>query len=447
MYRSLLYGILVALFLLQSSAPGQQAASPAELFNNRIMPIFRSAEPSSCVQCHLSSVDLKDYILPSHEQTFLSLRDQGLVNLEDPGASKILKLIDMGNHDADGYSKRVHADMRQAEYEAFSEWITACCANEKLVALPSSESEVAAPSVPNEVIRHGRKSRVMDSFVRNVWSQRMRCFPCHTPHEIGPKQNVAREKYEQWYGEYGDQMLIFKKTPEATLRYLVEKSEDQSGDYLPLLNLEDPGKSLLILKPMSRIPPAVNDQRVPTYREPVYHMGGLKIHENDHSHKSMLSWMEDYAAVTQGEYKTAGELPADNWFPTKRVLRMRDIPESWPVGSTVQMFVHRREGGEWSGSPVAFTQGQVTPRRIVNGTLILLGAADPTDVDNGVSIARLPPGSYQVRVALDKENELQEDPTAFLNGSSMVGTVDLKDAKWQTGFPKAEWISGNQLSQ
>ena len=67
--------------------------SPAELFEQRIVPIFKSPNPSSCVQCHLAGVDLKDYILPSSEKTFLSLRDQGLVDLDKPEKSKILKLI------------------------------------------------------------------------------------------------------------------------------------------------------------------------------------------------------------------------------------------------------------------------------------------------------------------------------------------------------------------
>src|SRR5262245_50835108 len=67
----------------------------AELFKKRILPIFDSPSPSSCVQCHLAGVGLKNYILPSHEKTFLSLRDQGLIDLDSPEKSKVLKLIQM----------------------------------------------------------------------------------------------------------------------------------------------------------------------------------------------------------------------------------------------------------------------------------------------------------------------------------------------------------------
>ena len=52
-----------------------RADTPAEVFEKRISPIFKSPNPSSCVQCHLAGVDLKDYILPDAEQTFRSLRD------------------------------------------------------------------------------------------------------------------------------------------------------------------------------------------------------------------------------------------------------------------------------------------------------------------------------------------------------------------------------------
>ena len=55
------------------------APTPAlQLFEERIMPIFKSPNPSSCVQCHLSSVDIKDYILPSHTDTFIALCSENI---------------------------------------------------------------------------------------------------------------------------------------------------------------------------------------------------------------------------------------------------------------------------------------------------------------------------------------------------------------------------------
>ena len=56
------------------------ASSAAKVFEDRIVPIFKSPDPSSCTRCHLASVDIKDYILPSARDTFLAMREQGLID-------------------------------------------------------------------------------------------------------------------------------------------------------------------------------------------------------------------------------------------------------------------------------------------------------------------------------------------------------------------------------
>ena len=190
--------LLIALLL--GGLISVQAESPEAIFQARLMPIFNSPNPSSCVQCHLSSVDLKDYILPSSDQTFASLREQGLVDVDKPASSKILELIQMGYKDQDKGAKMVHEKMRKAEYTAFSSWIKACSEDPRLRTLTVASSKKAGPSHPDEVIRHARKSRVVDAFVRQVWSHRMRCFPCHTPHEIdddNPKHKNARKNMKK----------------------------------------------------------------------------------------------------------------------------------------------------------------------------------------------------------------------------------------------------------
>ena len=63
--------VLIALAIVGTEL---RADTPAEVFDKRILPIFRSPNPSSCVQCHLAGVDLKDYILPDAEKTYRSLR-------------------------------------------------------------------------------------------------------------------------------------------------------------------------------------------------------------------------------------------------------------------------------------------------------------------------------------------------------------------------------------
>src|SRR5207237_1243437 len=75
MNRVPLFAVLLVV-TFTAHAPAADQPSPQQVFERRILPIFKSPEPSSCLQCHLSGVDLKNYILPSHEKTFASLRDQ-----------------------------------------------------------------------------------------------------------------------------------------------------------------------------------------------------------------------------------------------------------------------------------------------------------------------------------------------------------------------------------
>src|SRR5687768_11107898 len=106
--------------MLCVSARSAVCESLEQIFERRIMPIFRSLNPSSCTECHLAGVDLKNYIVPSHEKTFLSLRDQGLIDMKNPAESKILRLISMEPSDG---AKLLSATTRKKELEAFTEWI------------------------------------------------------------------------------------------------------------------------------------------------------------------------------------------------------------------------------------------------------------------------------------------------------------------------------------
>jgi hypothetical protein len=421
------------------------------------MPIFWSPQPASCVQCHLSSVDLKDYILPSHEQTFSSLRDQGLIDLAEPAKSKILTLIRMGEKDLDKGAQLIHEKTRLAEYDAFASWIAACCNDPKLRDLPKlSADELARPEHSDEVIRHARKSRVVDSFVRNVWSQRMRCFPCHTPNELdesNPNQKAAIQKHreltQKFDKEFGDRMNIFRATPEATLQSLIEKSQTAPPGTLPMINLAEPTKSLLVLKPTSKLP-FRNEQGVfdkPSSAEPVSHVGGLKMHVDDQSYKAFIAWIQDYGRIVAGEYKSVDDLPADNWYASKTTIMIREVPEAWKAGTRIQLFVHAWDPKKsaWETEPVAFTQGSVTPIGNIAGALFLFGSAgrettNTLDPEN----SRLAPGKYLVKAYLDSKNRLAANPTAMLDEGDFFGQAAI-DARWEEGFLKAEKIFGESL--
>ncbi len=451
--------VLLALTLISSMARAGEprTPTPGEVFEGRIMPIFKSDQPASCVQCHLAGVDLKNYILPSHEQTFASLRDQGLIDLADPKKSKILTLIAMGDKDADKKASLIHAKTRKAEYAAFESWIAACCSDPKLRDLPLlDKSKLAKPERPDVVIRHARRSRVVDSFERNVWSQRMRCFPCHTPHEIDTKnpqhkQALAKHKsfVERDDNAYSHRMILFRETPEATVQYLIERSRKaEAAGELPLLNLKDPAKSLLVLKPTSKLPQnVVGGNGLPSYVEPVSHLGGLKMHVDDQSYKAFMAWIQDYANVVGGKYRSVKDLPADNWQPSRHAVILRDTPQAWPDRARVQFFVHawNAKDAKWQAAPVAFTQSVLNPRRNAAGLLFLFGEPRAIgDKATKTENANLKPGKYLIKVYFDRTGRLKDDPTVFLGQSEFAGQVEIQ-AKWGEGFPKAEAITGKQM--
>lgn len=446
-------------FTTASVAHAASDSSPEDLFNARIMPIFKSPNPSSCVQCHLSSVDLKDYILPSSEQTFASLHAQELVNVDAPEKSKILELISMGEKDHDKGAKMIHEKMRKAEYEAFASWIKACCADPQLRDLPApSKAALAKPERPNEVIRHARKSRLVDSFTRNVWSQRMRCFPCHTPHEIddnNPKHKQAREhlkKMEENTGiKFTSRLALFRRTPEATMQAWIENSRDVEPGRLPLINLEDATQSLIVLKPSAKLPKKKDDGTFekPSYVDPVSHQGGLKMHKDDSSYKAFVAWIEDYARVVGGEYASVADLPADNWHPSKHMVMLRGVPESWPKMTPVQMFVHEWDAGKknWKEDPIAFTQGLVAPKMNVFGALFLLRSEETEkSVEWTPEDPTLKPGKYLIKTYLDFRNQLAENPVAFLGKDSFAGQLEVQ-AHWGKGFPESEKLSAAELKK
>src|SRR6476620_9054219 len=139
--------ICLSLAALSAHAATAPADDSAKIFEERIVPIFKSPDPSSCTRCHLASVDLKDYILPSAKDTFLALRDQGLINLDKPGESKILTLINRGAGDPKG-AGLITAKQQKAEYEAFAAWIKACAADPAFRDAPKPEKAPALATKP-----------------------------------------------------------------------------------------------------------------------------------------------------------------------------------------------------------------------------------------------------------------------------------------------------------
>jgi hypothetical protein len=169
--------------------PLDATADAAALFDKRILPIFNSPKASSCTECHLSGLDLKDYIFPDQEKTFAALIKGKLIDTARPDDSKILEFISR-RPDKPGL---IGDAVRKEEYAAFRAWIHAAVKDPKMLAAKPAET-AAGPSVPAEVIRHARTDRVLASFLENAWIEMNRCASCHSPE----KNQRLVEKHGEW---------------------------------------------------------------------------------------------------------------------------------------------------------------------------------------------------------------------------------------------------------
>lgn len=290
-FLAMICGSVVALSLSQrssSSVAAEPAPTPQQVFEDRIMPIFNSPNPSSCTQCHLAGVDIKNYILPSHEKTFRSLRDQGLINLDRPAESKILKLIQRGGGETPG-AALIHEKTRRAEYEAFASWIEASCADPRLRNAPALAAEERNPvadqpieevSLEDDSLVQVQVSQALiNSFTKTIWADQNRCNACHM---VGGKNNA------KLVAQNGARMNWMKREgAAATVRYLATTK---------LIDVKEPEKSLLLLKPLGE----------------VEHGGGKKMKKEDACYTSYLSWLKEYAAANGKKSAQApADLPAD----------------------------------------------------------------------------------------------------------------------------------------
>ena len=333
--------VVSSALLIHGSPVATAEATPSAIFEKRILPIFKSPNPSSCTQCHLAGVDLKNYILPSSEKTFRSLRDQGMIDVKEPDKSKILKLINMRDPRDKSDATLIHEKMRKAEFDAFAEWIKVCAADPTLRNAPKlAQEEQASSTRPVEVVRHARKDRLLEAFERNIWAMRFRCMSCHLEGTADNKKLVD---------EYGERVAWFKKAgPEATMKYLMASK---------LIDTKTPEKSLILLKPLNE----------------VKHGGGRKFLLGDQGYKSYRAWIEDYAAIINDQYIKADQLPPSSersQFGTDIWLKLTETPPEWGDKLLqVTLFAWDTDKKQWEAEPIAYSDRAVWARGSFGNTI------------------------------------------------------------------------------
>ena len=415
--------LLAAISLARADDTG---ATAEQLFERRIMPIFKSPNPSSCTECHLAGVDLKQYIRPSHEQTFLSLRDQGLVDLDRPEESKILKLIAMRDPAAATAAgtgvgaNLIHEKTRQAEFEAFAAWIRASAADARLRGLPPLPAkDRAAPKRPVEVIRHARKDRLLESFENTIWAMRFRCMNCHIE---GTKEN------DKLRAEHGDQVAWMKAAgPEATMNYLLTTK---------LIDRKRPERSLLLLKPSKEVD----------------HVGGKKFLAGDQGYQAFRSWIEDYVRIARDGYPTAASLPKPDGierFATEIWLKLTNTPAEWG-DALLQADVHAwdAERKVWQAEPIASSDRAVWGKgKQWQHTLTLAAPADSPQADAWRrGKPSLPAGVYQVRIYLDRTGRKQRDWKSTLSRADFLGSTEI-NTRWSPGNGSMTVVDASKIAK
>ena len=393
--------------------------TPKDIFDQRLLPIFKSPNPSSCIQCHLAGVDLKDYLLEDHEKTFRSLRDQGLIDLQKPEKSKILQLIQMGTEDKKAASL-IHAKTRKLEYEAFSAWIKASAADPKLRDAPKlAPEEMAKPSKPVEVIRHARKDHLLESFEQNVWAWRFRCMNCHTE---GSPQNI---KYRQ---DFGERVSWMKKDAQATMEYLLESK---------LIDAKNPENSLLLQKPLGV----------------KKHEGGTKFLVGDQAYKGFRSWIEDISAIRGDRYAKVDDLPVPSKesvrFGSELWFKLTDLPEN--LGDKlleVRIFAWNVQKKTWEAEPIATSDRAVAAKQRLWQHTVTLLAPEKSDRLTKWKKGKpsLPSGNYLVKLYADRTGKLKEDWKKELDEKDYVGEIEFR-AEWKEGYGGMSSADGKKMKK
>ncbi len=381
-----------------TSAPADANSAALALFKQRIVPILNAANPSSCSECHLSGVDLKQYIHADQHQTFAGLRDGGLIDIENPDNSKLLRFIKRSPDKPSPLSEKV----REQEYEAFRAWIHAAVKDPALAAATTQDAALG-PDLPVEVIRHARRDRVLASFIENVWSEVGRCAACHSP-----------DRNQKQVKEHGPQVSWIKlRDPAATLQYMLDAD---------LIDVVAPEESMLLTKPTMQVD----------------HGGGKKLEIGDRTYKQFRRFIDDYVATAAGTYKTPDDLPppvAELSQSTDIWLKLTGVPEELDK-KVLQVDLYRwnDEASGWSTDRWATADRPIFGKgRLWQNHLSLIAPRDSQRAKNIRNEDKLPPGKYLVKVYVDHDGKQQMLYPYEMGDDEFVGQVEVR-SNWPVGY-------------
>lgn len=397
-FRQLMIPIVLG---IGRSLAASESSDPAALFRDRILPILKSEHSSSCTECHFVGVELRDYLREDQAETFASLRAAGLIDVDNPDASKLLTFINRKPEKPNPLLDRV----REQESAAFRDWIRAAVRDPELLKM-KAEPETGL-TLPVEVVRHARKDRVVSSFVDNVWSEMARCQSCHSPEK-------NRDKIKKLGQDYVDSISwLVPNDPAATIQRL----EDDAN-----IDIDNPEQSPFLLKPAGL----------------VKHGGGPKFVVGDAAYRKFLAFLNDYAAIRTGRYQSASDLPptaSQLVLLTRQHLRITGFPEGMN-GTPLRVVLYARDeaNGGWSSEPVGEVAALVSPKQpLAQGMVSVILPASAPDLATLRKDPLLPKGPLLARLYLDRDGRTQREPLYDLGEKEYVGQLEIA-AEWPPGY-------------
>ena len=395
----------VSLAILVCIAKCMPAAdSASEIYARRILPIIESSDRSSCSECHLRGVELKDFLSSDAAATFSALRGRGWIDVTAPEKSKLLEFISKQPDKGDPLLEKV----RQAELAAVKQWLLAAVADPQLLA--AKPTPLKDLELPLDFIRHARSDQMTARFADAVWSQLGRCVNCHSP-----ERNAKQVK------EHGAQMSwIVPSDPAATLKLLVERD---------LIDIAKPEDSQLRTKPLVI----------------VEHGGGPKFVPGSETDRRWLEFLQDYSRSARADgYQVGDTLPAlpqyRSWL-SELQIRITDLPSAWN-DRVMTVTLHRlNPDGKIDPRPAARGDSRVNPKQQVWQNALTLYALKPQS--QGTSTRQwaqplavadsITEGEYVLQVALRSTTSEPE----------LVGTFRLT-APWPPGYQPPKILSWHQ---
>jgi len=249
-----------------------------QLYQQRIEPLLTSDRPATCNQCHLSGVDLSNFLQETPCQTMACMVSSGVVDLESPEDSLVLGWIRKASPD----SALITDAVIEQEYQGFLAWIdyhASCGARvceevESPCGVPPRHTDCEIPvanvfiPMPSDAPDDCREVSLEQLFADKVYSLRGRCYPCHFDSNFDVENPAPR-----WIST-GDCAIGSLKT----LRNVLDNG------YVDVDALYD---SLLLTKPLAEFSGGVD------------HGGHDKFMDsNDAGYQDFLLWLARYQRCT-----------------------------------------------------------------------------------------------------------------------------------------------------